>query len=102
MTDKIAKLTEAEIKSGLQQLPGWSFRDGSLHREYTFADFAEAFGFMVRCALVAQKSDHHPDWSNVYNRVIVDLTTHDVGGVSALDLVMASEMEKAAGQPVTR
>jgi len=99
---KVPKLTEAEIKAGLQKLPGWTLRDGKLHREYAFGDFAEAFGFMARCALVAQKSDHHPEWSNVYSKVVVDLTTHDAGGVSALDFAMASEMEKAAGRPVTQ
>jgi 4a-hydroxytetrahydrobiopterin dehydratase len=99
---KIPKLTEAEIKAGLQKLQGWSLLEGKLHREYVFGDFAEAFGFMTRCALVAQKSDHHPEWSNVYNRVVVDLTTHDAGGVSALDFALANEMEKALARPMTQ
>src|SRR5580704_10704098 len=94
---KIARLTDGQIKVGLQKLSAWVLRDGKLHREYKFGDFAEAFGFMARCALVAQKQDHHPEWFNVFNRVVVDLTTHDAGGVSARDLALAAAMEAAAG-----
>jgi 4a-hydroxytetrahydrobiopterin dehydratase len=93
---KIAKLSEAEIRERLQKLPRWSLREGKLHRDYAFADFAEAFGFMARCALVAEKSDHHPEWFNVYNKVVVDLTTHDAGGISERDFALAEQMEKAA------
>jgi 4a-hydroxytetrahydrobiopterin dehydratase len=93
---KIARLTDGQIKVGLQKLCAWVLRDGKLHREYKFGDFAEAFGFMARCALVAQKQDHHPEWFNVFNRVVVDLTTHDAGGISDLDLALATEMEEAA------
>ncbi len=96
---KMPKLTEVELKERLQRLPGWVVRDGKLHRDYTFADFSDAFGFMATCALIAQKQDHHPEWFNVFNRVVVDLTTHDAGGISALDFDLATAMEKAARQP---
>jgi 4a-hydroxytetrahydrobiopterin dehydratase len=94
----IRKLNDAEVTAGLTALPGWVLREGKLHREYRFGDFAEAFGFMARCALVAQKQDHHPEWSNVFDRVVVDLTTHDAGGVTARDLALATAMEAAAGR----
>lgn len=93
---KVFKLSEGDVKAGLRGLPEWRLHDGKLHREYKFADFSEAFGFMARCALVAQKQDHHPEWRNVFDRVVVDLTTHDAGGISALDFALATEMEKAA------
>lgn len=92
----IHKLSHEEVKTRLHDLPDWALREGKLHREYKFAGFAEAFGFMSTCALVAQKQDHHPEWSNVFNRVVVDLTTDDAGGISALDFALAVEMEKAA------
>jgi 4a-hydroxytetrahydrobiopterin dehydratase len=95
---KVLKLSEGEVEVGLQALPGWRLHDGKLHREYKFADFSEAFGFMTRCALVAQKQDHHPEWRNVFDRVVVDLSTHDAGGISALDFALATEMEKAAAR----
>jgi 4a-hydroxytetrahydrobiopterin dehydratase len=94
---KVSKLSDEEVKAQLHELPGWMLCDGKLHREYKFGGFAEAFGFMSTCALVAQKQDHHPEWSNVFDRVVVDLTTDDAGGVSALDFALAIEMEKAAG-----
>jgi 4a-hydroxytetrahydrobiopterin dehydratase len=93
---KIPRLSDEEVKARLNKLPGWTLHDGKLHREYKFGGFAEAFGFMSTCALVAQKQDHHPEWFNVFDRVVVDLTTHDAGGVSALDFTLAADMEKAA------
>lgn len=83
----------------LEKLPGWSGAPGdrdAIFRVYRFADFNAAFGFMTRVALKADKIDHHPEWSNVYNRVEVTLTTHDAGGVTALDLEMAQFMDEAA------
>ncbi|MGD9798017.1 MAG: 4a-hydroxytetrahydrobiopterin dehydratase [Acidimicrobiia bacterium] len=65
--------------------PGWELRDGRLHREWVFADFSAAFAFMARVALLAEKLDHHPDWSNAWNRVVVDLVSHDVGHVTPRD-----------------
>jgi 4a-hydroxytetrahydrobiopterin dehydratase len=94
---KIARLSDEDVKARLDKLPGWTLEDSKLHREYKFGGFAEAFGFMSTCALVAQKQDHHPEWFNVFDRVVVDLTTHDAGGISALDFALAAEMEKAAG-----
>jgi 4a-hydroxytetrahydrobiopterin dehydratase len=76
---------------------GWEIVDGKLHREFRFRDFVEAFGFMSRCALVAEKMDHHPEWSNVWNRVTVDLVTHDAGGITDLDTQLASTMNELAG-----
>jgi len=98
---KIPRLSDDEVKARLNKLPGWALEGGKLHREYKFAGFAEAFGFMSTCALVAQKQDHHPEWFNVFDRVVVDLTTHDAGGISALDFALAAEMEKAA-EPLGR
>lgn len=89
------KLSDREIESRLAELSSWSWQGGKLHRVYVFADFAEAFGFMARCALIAEKSDHHPEWFNVYNQVVVDLTTHDAGGITERDFALAKQMEKA-------
>ena len=85
-------LTPAEIDQLPQQLPGWSLLDGKLHRELVFADFNEAFGFMSRVALIAEAMGHHPEWRNVWNRVVVDLTTHDTGGLSSLDRQLAQRI----------
>lgn len=68
---------------------GWEVVDGKLHRELRFADFSEAFAFMTRVALLAEKADHHPDWSNSWNTVVIDLVSHDKGGVTDRDLAMA-------------
>jgi 4a-hydroxytetrahydrobiopterin dehydratase len=86
--------------AALAQLPGWAAhgeRD-AITRRFHFQDFNKAFGFMSRVALLAEKLDHHPEWSNIYNRVDVLLTTHDAGGVTALDLRMAKFMDEAAAQ----
>ncbi|MGA2447270.1 MAG: 4a-hydroxytetrahydrobiopterin dehydratase [Polyangiaceae bacterium] len=100
---KVVKLSDSEVKSRLQLLPGWALHDDKLHREYTFGDFSEAFDFMTRCALVAQEQNYHPQWFNAYDCVVVDLTTHDAGGISAQDFALATEMEmemeKAARPP---
>ena len=76
---------------------GWTIVDGKLHREFTFANFVEAFGFMSRCALVAEKMDHHPDWSNSWNTVVVDLVSHDEGGITERDVRLATRMGELAG-----
>ena len=91
------KLTDETIRERLTSLADWTVRDGKLHREFKFADFSAAFGFMTSVALVAEKADHHPEWSNVYNRVVVDLMTHDAGGITELDLKLAETMERLAG-----
>ena len=71
----------------------WGLVDGKLHKDFQFKDFVEAFGFMSRVALVAESMDHHPEWSNVYSRVVVDLSTHDVAGITTLDFTLASRIE---------
>lgn len=76
---------------------GWTVVDGGLHREFEFADFVAAFGFMSSVALVAEKMDHHPDWSNSYNRVVVDLSSHDVGGITERDHELAGRINDLAG-----
>jgi 4a-hydroxytetrahydrobiopterin dehydratase len=81
-----------------KQLPAWILKDGKLHRELRFADFSEAFGFMARVALAAEQLNHHPEWSNVWNRVVINLTTHDCGGLSSLDLALAQRIDALAGQ----
>ncbi len=90
-------LNPAEIASLLDQLPGWSLVAGKLHRELSFADFSEAFGFMTRLALSAEALGHHPEWCNVWNRVTIDLTTHDTGGLSNLDLALAQQVNALIG-----
>ncbi len=80
------------------ELPDWQFeaaRGGTIRREFRFADFVEAFSFMTRVALVAEKHDHHPEWSNVYNRVTIVLTTHDAGGLTAKDIALARAADAA-------
>jgi 4a-hydroxytetrahydrobiopterin dehydratase len=88
-------LSEAERADALDGLPDWDYDDArdAITRRFTFADFSEAFAFMARVALLAEKMDHHPEWSNVYNRVDVLLTTHDAGGLSHRDVAMAEAIE---------
>lgn len=88
-----------EVAKALETLPAWRADDGdrpAIARSLRFADFNAAFGFMTRVALMADKMDHHPEWSNVYNRVVVVLTTHDAGGLTALDVELAGFMNAAA------
>src|SRR5882757_9538252 len=94
------RLSAEARKSALQGLPGWADVAGreGIARTFTFKDFNEAFGFMSRAALVAEKSDHHPEWRNVYKTVEVVLATHDAGGVTALDIDLAKAMNAIAGQ----
>ena len=90
------KLTDEQIETSLTDLSGWSLEDGKLHRELEFADFNEAFGFMARSALVAEQMGHHPEWFNVWNKVVIDLATHDAGGVTQKDIDLASKMNELA------
>ncbi len=90
------KLTDTQIESALAKLPGWTVASGKLHREYKFPDFIYAFGFMATAATAIQAMDHHPEWSNVYNRVVVDLSTHDAGGITAWDVQLAEKLETFA------
>jgi 4a-hydroxytetrahydrobiopterin dehydratase len=87
-------LPAEEINSRLEELNGWNFNGKQLEKSFKFRDFSEAFAFMVRVALIAEKMNHHPDWSNVYNRVQVVLSTHDAGGVTKNDVEMAGEINK--------
>ena len=89
-------LGEAELAAALATLEGWSLADGKLHKRFEFADFNAAFGFMTRVALVAETMNHHPEWSNVWNRVEVDLTTHDSGGLTRSDTELAARMDAIA------
>jgi 4a-hydroxytetrahydrobiopterin dehydratase len=81
-----------QIEAALRGLPGWSLAGGKLHRELRFPNFQQAFAFMAEAALHAEKLDHHPEWSNVYGKVVIDLVTHDAGGVTELDLELAKRM----------
>ena len=90
------KLSENEISAGLVELPEWSIANGKLHREYRFADFIHAFGFMATAAIAIEKMNHHPEWFNVWNQVKVDLTTHDAGGITKLDFKLAHLLEGLA------
>jgi 4a-hydroxytetrahydrobiopterin dehydratase len=88
------KLSEEEITTRLQRVPGWTVLKGKLHREVQCKDFVEAFGFMSSVALIAEGMNHHPEWSNVYRTVVIDLTTHDAGGISELDFELASRVNE--------
>jgi 4a-hydroxytetrahydrobiopterin dehydratase len=87
------KLTDTQIQEELKSLPGWTLQNGKLHKEFVFQDFTQAFGFMARAALHAEKMDHHPEWFNVYNKLRVDLMTHDAGGITANDIALAKVFE---------
>jgi len=95
----VPQLTEAERAEALAALPEWTLRaDGlKIDREFKFRNFSEAWAFMSRVALIAEKHDHHPEWSNVYNRVAITLTTHDAGGLSERDVKMARAIDKLVG-----
>ncbi|MFI5372338.1 MAG: 4a-hydroxytetrahydrobiopterin dehydratase [Candidatus Eisenbacteria bacterium] len=93
------KLTAEEIERALGGLAGWRMAAGKLRREYRFRDFIEAWGFMSSAALVVQQMDHHPEWSNVYGTVVVELVTHDAGGVTRRDVELAGRMEEIAMRP---
>ncbi len=90
------KLGKDELRDAVEKLSGWSLENGKLHREFQFQDFNEAFGFMARVALIAESMEHHPEWFNVWNRVVVDLSTHDAGGVTSLDVELAQTMNDIA------
>ena len=83
------KLSDTDIGEQLQQLEGWELVNDKLHREFKFANFVEAFGFMTSAAIEAEKMNHHPEWFNVYNRLSVDLMTHDAGGITQNDINLA-------------
>jgi 4a-hydroxytetrahydrobiopterin dehydratase len=90
------RLNETELGDALRGLSGWELRDAKLHKAFRFASFVEAFGFMASVALLAEGMNHHPEWFNVYNQVTIDLTTHDAGGISDLDVELARKIEGVA------
>ena len=92
-----AKLGEHEIATELRKLGGWGVVNGNLHRVFEFKDFTHAFAFMTRVALAAEKMDHHPDWSNSWNKVTVDLSTHSAGGLTANDFDLATKIQQIYG-----
>lgn len=95
--NKRQKLSEASLAEELTKIPGWQVENGKLHREFKFKNFNAAFGFMTQIALLAEKMNHHPEWFNVYNRVVMDLQTHDAGGITQLDVDMATAANAFAG-----
>jgi 4a-hydroxytetrahydrobiopterin dehydratase len=95
MTNQLLSADQANALA--TELPEWRLSNGKLKREIRFADFNQAFGFMTRVALVAETMGHHPEWSNVWNRVVIELTTHDLGGLSGLDVELAKRIDALAG-----
>ncbi|WP_320676413.1 4a-hydroxytetrahydrobiopterin dehydratase [Prochlorococcus sp. MIT 1300] len=91
---KASLLSKEEISTLSQELPGWTVVGNKIQRKFKFKDFVEAFGFMTRVAMIAERINHHPEWSNVYALVKIDLTTHDLGGLSNIDLMFAKEINK--------
>jgi 4a-hydroxytetrahydrobiopterin dehydratase len=95
MADEV--LSHDEVERRLPDIPGWGIVDGRLHRELEFANFREAFGFMAMVALAAEKLDHHPDWSNSWNRVVIDVVSHAAGGITERCIRLATEVNRALG-----
>lgn len=96
MAGNRVKLDSDQLDAALRTLPGWKLANGKLQRTYEFADFVDAWGFMCSAALVIQQMDHHPEWFNVYNRVRVELITHDAAGITVRDVELAKRMEALA------
>jgi 4a-hydroxytetrahydrobiopterin dehydratase len=92
------KLTDAEVEEKLSHAKGWSLQGGKLHREFQSKDFVTAFGNMTRVALVAESMNHHPEWFNVWNKVVINLNTHDVKGISELDFKLAAKIDEIFGE----
>ena len=90
------KLSQAEIDEELKNLPGWSVVNEKLHKEFQFDSFNQAFGFMTRAAMEIEKMNHHPEWFNVYNKITIDLTTHDAGGITKNDVNLAKILNSLA------
>ena len=94
------QLTQEEIDLSLKSLNGWNYSDNAIEKKFVFVDHSEAFAFLSRIALLAEKKDHHPNWSGVYNKVTIKLTTHDIGGVSNKDIDFANEVERFGRIPL--
>lgn len=98
MSDDYQKLSEGQIKQELSKLKRWTIANGKLTRTFEFKDFNEAFGFMTRVAMEVEKLNHHPEWFNVYNKVKIELVTHDVNGISNYDFRLANIINRIAGK----
>lgn len=96
MVDRRRLLTDDEVRAGLAEVEGWEWAGDRIVRDVRFPDFVQAFAFMTGVALVAERLDHHPEWSNVYGSVTIALTNHDAGGVTELDFHMAAEIDRLA------
>ena len=96
MSEEYSKLSEKEIHDQVGRLDGWNVIDGKINKTFEFDDFVQAFGFMTRVAMEAEKMNHHPEWFNVYNRVRIDLVTHDIGGISNYDIKLAKTVDRIA------
>jgi 4a-hydroxytetrahydrobiopterin dehydratase len=90
----VEKMTGEQIEASLNQLSGWELKNDKLHRELKFKNFIQAFGFMTQVAIVVEQMNHHPEWSNVYSRVTIDLTTHEAGGISQRDFELAQKINR--------
>lgn len=88
--------SKEDIKKFLQEHDAWTLKNDKLHREFLFVDFVQAFSFISQIALIAERNNHHPEWSNVYRKVVIDLTTHEAHGISDLDFTLAMEIDKIA------
>jgi 4a-hydroxytetrahydrobiopterin dehydratase len=93
-SDNYHKLSEQEIQNELNRLQGWTIVNGKLNRRFEFNSFVDTFSFMTKVALAAEKMNHHPEWFNVYNRLNIDLVTHDIGGISNYDIKLAGIINK--------
>jgi 4a-hydroxytetrahydrobiopterin dehydratase len=96
MADPVLPSEEIELR--LQEHPGWAVVDNALHREVEFADFREAFGFMSMVALAAERLDHHPDWSNSWNKVVLDVSSHAAGGITDTCFALVAQVNKSLGE----
>lgn len=90
------RLSQADIEEELRNLPGWKVVNEKLHKEFQFESFNQAFGFMTRAAMEIEKMNHHPEWFNVYNRITIELTTHDAGGITKNDVNLAKILNSLA------
>ena len=90
------RLSSEKISEELKNLPGWIIKDEKIHKDFEFEDFNQAFGFMTRAAMHIEKMNHHPEWFNVYNKITVDLTTHDAGGITQNDIELAKILNSLA------
>ena len=97
-SDEIRRMTDKEVDQRLPSLDSWQVVDGKLEKEFVLKDFVAAFGFMTRVALLAEKQDHHPEWSNVYKRVKITLWTHELGGISERDFTLATAIDQNSNE----